>query len=103
MTTPLTTLEREQLEMVLDKHSMTLHVTKTALGNAPAVEIQTLNQASALYRAFLRRNNLGAREAGQALIKHQGKVVAHVGFNGTVWAGRRWFSGAKPIFDPRTI
>lgn len=79
---------------------MTLHVTKTALGNAPAVEIQTLNQASALYRAFLRQNNLGAREAGQALIKHGGKVVAHVGFNGTVWAGRHWFSGAKPIFDP---
>lgn len=70
---------------------MTLHVTQTALGNAPAVEFKTL----------LRQNNLGAREAGRALIKHQGKVVAHVSFNGRVWQGKDYVAGAMPLFEPK--
>lgn len=79
---------------------MTLHVTKTALGNAPVVEITTLNQASAIYRAFIEQNDLGGRDAGIALIKHQGKVVAHVSYNGRVWEGKSWTPDSKPIFEP---
>lgn len=80
--------------------AMTLLIVKSAFGPVPPVEVFTLNQASAAFIAFTEHNNLGGNEAGECLLKIGGKVVAHVSFNGRVWAGRRWFSGAKPIFEP---
>lgn len=37
------------------------------------------------------------------LLDNKGNVVAHVSYNGRVWAGNRkgWQTGAAPLFDPR--
>lgn len=81
---------------------MTIQVKRSALGDGPELPIVTLNQASAAYRAFLDSGGLGSSEAGCCLIRQAGKVVAHVSYNGKVWAGteRDWKAGTEPLFVP---
>lgn len=79
---------------------MTLQVLRSAVGNGPVTPFETLNQASAAYRAFIEQNGFGAREAGACVIRDGSKVVAHVSYNGKVWAGRHSVPGAEPLFVP---
>lgn len=50
------------------------------------------------------RKAIGNRGASQ--IKHRfliadgGEIVAHVSYNGRVWAGTEWQSGMVPLYDP---
>lgn len=79
---------------------LTMHITRSAYGKVPVVTIHTLNQASALYRAFLREQNFGSRDAGICQLKLNGKTVARVSFNGRVWAGAEIDLDAGPIYQP---
>jgi len=38
---------------------LTVQIVNSAIGNSPAVPIETLNDASAKYRAFIEQNGLG--------------------------------------------
>lgn len=78
----------------------TLQVLRSAVGNSPVTPFETLNQASALYRAFIAKNGFGASEAGECVIRDGAKVVARISYNGKVWAGREYVAGAQPIFQP---
>lgn len=80
--------------------NMTIRVVGSGAGSSQHFPIQTLNEASAKYRAFLDAQGLGSREAGRCFIYQSGKAVAHVSFNGRVWAGRAYKPNAVPIYDP---
>jgi len=58
-----------------------------------------LNDASAAFRAFCCENGLGAREAGNCQIWSGDKVVAHVSFNGNIWAGATWKRNGDLLFN----
>lgn len=75
-------------------------IVGSVLGNSEFVPMTTLNEASAAYRAFIEAHCLGASEAGECLIYHGNKVVAHVSYNGRVWEGEGYNPNAKPIFEP---
>lgn len=81
-------------------NQMTVQIVGSAAGKSLEVPIQTLNDASAKYRAFLDENGFGSRDGGCCYIKHGGKIVAHVSHNGKVWEGKKYVPDAKPIFTP---
>ena len=68
-------------------------------GKKRLVEIQSYDEASKVCNAFIQRNQLGAgnwtRGAGAIFV--DGKQVAVVSYNGRVWPGTKWVSGAKPL------
>ena len=66
----------------------------------PPVPLEAINDASALYRAFITEHNLGSSQAGVALIKTGELRVARVSYNGKVWEGDSWNPNAKPIYEP---
>lgn len=76
----------------------TVKIVNSECGNSPEFPIQTLNDASAKYRAFIESNGLGASGAGSCYILHNGGIVAHVSYNGKVWEGKRWTENAKQLF-----
>jgi len=86
-----TAADRAQLQCV---------ILDSAVGNSEFFPIATLNQASAVYRAFTEKFDLGARDAGRCEIWDDRRCVAHVAYNGTVWEGPTWKPGDKPIYDP---
>lgn len=63
---------------------MTVHIRNSAI-RAPIVPVQDVNQASALYRAFIAHNDFGARDAGECLLKVGTRTVGRVSYNGRVW------------------
>jgi hypothetical protein len=79
---------------------MQIEIKGSALGSCPPVPFKTLNEASVAYRAFIEQNGLGSRDAGACYIRDGGKVVAHVSYNGKVWAGKEWDGKAEPLFVP---
>lgn len=43
----------------------------------------------------------GARKTPSPLIRNaRGEVIAHISYNGRVWAGQSWVTGAVPLFCP---
>lgn len=82
------------------KPQLHIVVLGSALGDSEFFPVQTLNQASAFYLRFIEGNNLGARDAGSCEIVDGTKTVARVSYNGRVWEGDVYVSGAKPLFDP---
>lgn len=87
--------------MTLTK-TMTFQVLRSAVGKSKEVPFVTLNEASAAYRAFIEENGFGGRDAGICVIKSEGKVVAHVSYNGKVWAGSpvNWTGATELLFNP---
>lgn len=81
-------------------NNFSVKIVGSECGNSPEVPIETLNDASAKYRAFIAENGLGASGAGSCYILQNKKIVAHVSYNGKVWEGKSWTPDAKPIFDP---
>lgn len=66
--------------------------------------IETYEQASRAYRSTIERLGLGASQTPRCRIcDHTGHVVAHVSYNGRVWAGDvgTWKPGDSPLYDPR--
>ncbi len=81
----------------------TLQIRRSAFGSSPRIPFQTLNQASAAYRAFIDKHGIGSSEAGVCVIlNHAGAIVGHVSYNGRVWLGEEWKPGDVPVFDPQT-
>ena len=72
------------------------------LGDSEFIPITTLNEASARYRAFIEANNLGGSQAGSCHIYSGGQIVAHVSYNGRVWAGASWHPGQVELFNPNS-
>lgn len=84
---------------------LTMQVVNSAVGNSEPMAFETLNQASAAYRAFCLENGFGASEAGRCMICQGGRVVAEVSYNGKVWAwegmsGKPSTGFEAPIYDP---
>ena len=79
---------------------LTVKIVGSDMGDSPEVPINTLNDASAKYRAFIEENGLGASGAGRCLIMQSGKVVGRVSYNGKVWEGNTHTPNATPIFQP---
>lgn len=79
---------------------LNLQVIRSAAGKSPMIPIGTLNDASAIYREFIESNGFGASEAGQCLITRGNEVVAHVSYNGKVWAGKPSFEARELLFQP---
>lgn len=82
--------------------NLTLKIVRSAVGTSQHFPFSTLNEASAKYRAFLSQNDLDMHGAGHCYIYDGKKIVAHVSFNGKVWAGAKYVAGAKPIWPEET-
>lgn len=59
-----------------------------------------LKETSQVYRETIDRLGLGASQTPSCEILDGETVVAHVSYNGRVWAGAKWISGATPLYDP---
>lgn len=82
-----------------------LHIIGSAFGDVPPIEVETVNQASRLYRAFIDKNDFGASEAGSCLLEQDGQTIGHVSYNGKVWSGAEWdgrgaYMPDTPVFNP---
>jgi hypothetical protein len=81
-------------------------IEDSALGESEPIKCETLNQASKAFQAFIDENNLGSRDAGRCVIRKgfgrsPEQIVAHVSYNGRVWAGAPWEERGELLFDPR--
>lgn len=72
-------------------------------GRARKVEVADYAEASKVARAYIEKNGLGCGNWAGGRIFDGGKVIARVSFNGRVWAGEKWVSGAKPLFPPNSV
>lgn len=82
------------------KPLLTCRITGSDAGSCAPMQCDTLNQASAAYRAFIKENFFGASEAGTCRIYANGRQVAYVSYNGKVWSGTHYQPDAKPLYDP---
>lgn len=71
----------------------------SAAGNSDFIPLTTLNDASKAFRAFCDENGFGAREAGDCQIWNHNKLVAHVAFNGNIFAGHYPFKKEDLLFN----
>jgi hypothetical protein len=63
--------------------------------------VASFEEASRAVRKFIGNKGASQCPRGMGLIADGGKIVAHVSYNGRVWAGREWKSGDTPLYDPR--
>lgn len=65
-------------------------------------QVATFEQASQMFCAARDKNGEGASKTPSPLIVDDaGSVIAHVSYNGRVWAGQSWAPDATPLFDNR--
>jgi hypothetical protein len=57
-------------------------------------------EASAAVRKFIGTRGSSQCPRGMGLISDGGKIVAHVSYNGRVWAGGEYVPGAPLLYDP---
>jgi hypothetical protein len=62
--------------------------------------VTSYEEASKAVRKFIGNKGASQCPRGMGLIADGGQIVAHVSYNGRVWAGREWVSGAVPLYDP---
>lgn len=63
--------------------------------------VASYKEASEAVRKFIGDRGASQCPRGMGLIADGGAIVAHVSFNGRVWAGREWQPGMVPLYDPR--
>ena len=81
-----------------------MQFTSYQIGSAKPVPFVSLEATSAAYAAMRERKGWTMRNAPQcAILDDQGQPVAHVSYNGRIWAGmpRDWRSDAAPLFCNR--
>ena len=84
------------------KKSKPKFVIEVCLKRGVWVEVNSYTAASKVVREYIDENNLGSKEFSGGSIKHNGKVIAHVSYNGRVWAGAKYDPKAKfYLYDPR--
>jgi hypothetical protein len=75
--------------------------TLTARVGKKSLPMHSWEQVSDAYRSTIAALGVGASKAPRCVIvDNAGRVVAHVSYNGRVWAGEAWQPDTKPIFDP---
>lgn len=79
--------------------SSDIQATTVRVGNR-RLPFAGLKETSQVYRETIDRLGLGASQTPRCEILDGDTVVAHVSYNGKVWAGARWEPGATPLFDP---
>jgi len=62
--------------------------------------VASYQEASEAVRKFIGNRGASQCPRGMGLIAEGGKITAHVSYNGRVWAGQDWKSGATPLYDP---
>jgi hypothetical protein len=65
-------------------------------------QVATFEEASRMFCAARDKAGEGAsRTPSPLIVDGQGAVIGHVSYNGRVWAGATYVSGAKPLWDNR--
>lgn len=69
---------------------------------APDLRVQVFDfaAASAVYREWIERNDLGSGNVADGIISVGGQRVGRVSYNGKVWPAEEWSRNQKPIFNP---
>lgn len=65
-------------------------------------QIASFEEASRMF--CLAREKMGAgasRTPSPHIVDERGEVIAHVSYNGRVWAGASYVSGSPPLYDNR--
>lgn len=77
-------------------------MTYTARIKGRKYEAATMEELSDKFVDIRDGMGLGASQLPSAPIFQNGKQVAHISYNGKVWAGLSgaWAVGDKPLFDP---
>ncbi len=85
----MNTLELVDFKSIRKTANRGLHcvIIGSAVGDSEFIPLETLNQASAAFRAFCDENGFSARDAGDCQIWNGSKPVAHVSYNGNIWQG----------------
>jgi hypothetical protein len=68
-----------------------------------SVPVASLAEASAAYSAAREASGKGGSKWPSGIVFEGGRAVAHVSYNGRVWAkpSRDWTPGDVPLFDNR--
>ena len=76
-------------------------VLSVVIDNKVYGTVRTFEEASKKYSFARDEAQLGSSELPKAkLVDESGKVVAHVSYNGKVWAGETYKSGQEPLYNP---
>jgi len=67
------------------------------------VPVDSFRSASNAVLGYIKRNNLGGGNWAGGQIFQDGKMIAHVSYNGRVWKGKSWKSGQEPIYEPKSV
>ena len=65
-------------------------------------QIASFEEASRMF--CLAREKMGegaSRTPAPQIVDERGEVIAHVSYNGRVWAGASYVSGSLPLYDNR--
>jgi hypothetical protein len=62
--------------------------------------VHSYEEASQVARRFIQSHDLGGGNWTGGQIRRNGRIIAHVSFNGAVWKGKSYRPGAKPIWAP---
>jgi hypothetical protein len=63
----------------------TLHLEDFSAMTTKKVKVETLAEASKKTLAFIEDRDLGSRDVGMCVVLREGKVIAHISYNGRVW------------------
>lgn len=80
------------------RQPMTLRVTRGR--SVKEHPIATVNEASEWWCRYRDEHNVGVSRSPRVEIVVNGVVRGRVAYNGKVFAGDKWQSGAVPVFDP---
>lgn len=66
--------------------------------------VATFEQASQMF--CIARDTMGegaSKTPSPKIVDEAGAVIAHVSYNGRVWAGESWTQDATPLYDNRVV
>jgi hypothetical protein len=79
---------------------MIVQLSKGRRGAPLCKTVGSYREASEAVRAYIEHGDLPYSRFTGGPIAEGGKIVAHVSYNGRVWAGTEWTPGATPLYDP---
>ncbi len=62
--------------------------------------VASYQEASEAVRKFIGNRGASQCPRGMGVISEGGKIVAHVSYNGRVWRGQEYKTGAIKLYDP---
>lgn len=89
-----------ELDAIYYRNNGTATMTVVVMGKK--IPVHNWSEASNAVEVIRDRTGLGYSQMGASFpIFKGGKQIAHVSYNGRVWAGTEYSPTAKPIYDPR--